>query len=145
MVKAATFKEFNAIVRYARHAHEKSDYSDIQFNTVVFRDSLRKCLSSPVHKVFVAMQGDEVCGLLIGYVDQMIQSKALYATDVEFVAEKHGDKLLDAFVEWAESMNVKRIFCAVSNDNQRPQKIIDRYYKMRKFSRPSGAIYVRKY
>ena len=101
-VRKAGLTDLSAMVAWGKEAHARSNYADIApFNAVMTRQFLKQAMTQPEEALFVALN-PKVCGLLAGVVDVYPFSHTVFATDVLFVADQGGEKLLDAFIAWAK-------------------------------------------
>lgn len=141
MIRVATHRDLTPLVRFGRRAHEGSAYAFLPFSPSRLRRALTGALRDPDCQVWVAEDEGEICGALIGVVDQMIQCNARYATDMDFAADKHGDELLDAFTAWAAARGAKVILMGDSQGDRVPAK--DRLYRRKGLVR-MGSMYMKR-
>lgn len=113
-VRLAKMSELSDILAYARTAHEKSNYADFPFNSVVARRTLKSAMTDANSRVWIAEHEGRICGLLIGEIGDLPMTHFQGATDLVFVADRHGEKLLDAFVAWCKLRKVARIDMGIS-------------------------------
>jgi hypothetical protein len=141
-VRLATLGDLTRLVIFGREAHANSNYADIPYNSGVVRDTLRAAVMLKGQDVFIAERADgSLCGLLIALTIPLPFSRRKYATDGVFFAEQGGDKLLDAFIDWAKTRHVARIDMGVTQFD--PEHRLDALYKSRGLQ-PTGGMYLMK-
>lgn len=141
IVETAKHNEITKVVKYARHAHESSNWSWAVFSPSKFRKNLRRLLSGREYTVLLAKEDGEICGILIGMLDDMLQSNTTYAVDLEFFADKGGTELLERFRKWAKDNGAKAVLMADSNGGRTEAK--DRFYRSKGFEY-TGGVYAMK-
>lgn len=135
--RLANLGDLTRLVIFGRVAHANSNYSDIPFNAQVVRDTLRGAVLLKGQDVLIAERTDgSLCGFLICLTIQLPFSRRKYATDGVFFAEQGGDKLLDAFLDWAKSKHVARVDMGVSQFD--PDQRLDALYASRGLVRTGG-------
>lgn len=139
-VRPASLLDLSATLVYARLAHERSNLAEFPYNAVIARQTLKTALREPNMGLWIALQEQTVCGLLIGVCDPMPSSAGLYATDVIFVADRGGGRLLDCFLDWARRKRVVRLDLSVSQAD--PGGRIDALYTGRGLQRAGGSYYL---
>lgn len=140
--RLANLGDLTRLVMFGRKAHADSNYSDIPFNAGVTRDMFRGAVMLKGQDVLIAERGDgSLCGILICMAIQLPFSSRKYATDGAFYAEQGGDKLLDAFLDWARSKHVARIDMGVSQHD--PEHRLDALYTRKGLAR-TGGMYLMK-
>lgn len=141
-VRLANTGDLTRLVIFGRNAHAHSNYADIPYNSMVVRETLRAAVTLKGQDVIIAERDDgSLCGLLIALTVPLPFSRRKYATDGVFYAEQGGDKLLDAFIEWAKARHVARIDMGVTQSD--PSRRLDVLYKSRGFQ-PTGGMYLQK-
>lgn len=141
-VRLANTGDLTRLVIFGRNAHAASNYADIPYNSMVVRETLRAAVTLKGQDVLIAERDDgSLCGLLIALTVPLPFSRRKYATDGVFFAEQGGDKLLDAFIEWARARHVARIDMGVTQFD--PQRRLDRLYESRGFV-TTGGMYMQK-
>jgi hypothetical protein len=65
--------------------------------------------------VWAAFDGNKVCGVLLAAIEPFAFMEGNYVTDMIFVAEKHGEKLYGAMVEWGNTHGAQAVQTAVSS------------------------------
>ncbi len=78
------------------------------------------------------------CGVLVATVDVVFFSHVLLATDLAFAATAGGDRLVDAFVEWARTKRAVLVEMMSSQDEKFEQ--FGRLLRRKGFTR-SGSAY----
>lgn len=126
-VSRAKIPDITEIVRYGRHAHEQSNWSWAVFSPSKFRRNLRSIIPRPDYVVLLARDDDGICGILIGSIDEMIQSNTRYAVDIDFFADRGGSELIDEFKRWAKTNGARAVMMADSNGGRTEAK--DRFYR----------------
>jgi hypothetical protein len=141
--RLANLGDLTRMVMFGRNAHGRSNYSDVPFNAAVARDTLRGSVMLKGQDVIIAEREDgSLCGLLIALTIQLPFSRRKYATDGIFVAEQGGDKLLDAFLEWAKSKHVARVDMSQSQFDSDDRCVA--LYTSRGLER-TGGMYLKKF
>lgn len=141
-VRLATTGDLTRLVIFGRNAHAHSNYADIPYNSMVVRETLRAAVTLKGQDVIIAEREDgSLCGLLIALTVPLPFARRKYATDGVFYAEQGGDRLLDAFIEWAKARHVARIDCGVTQSD--PTSRLDVLYERKGFTR-TGGMYMRK-
>lgn len=102
----ANHQHVRPVVAFAKKMHPTTTFGHIPFNAPLFRSNLKRVLANDNADVLVAMDGaGEIRGFLIAWSESLLWSHQKYATDVHFVAEAGGDKLLREFSKWAQRKN----------------------------------------
>lgn len=141
-VRLAHTGDLTRLVIFGRNAHAHSNYADIPYNSMVVRETLRAAVTLKGQDVLIAEREDgSLCGLLIALTVPLPFSRKKYATDGVFYAEQGGDKLLDAFIEWAKARHAARIDMGVTQFD--PAARLDKLYETRGFVR-TGGMYMQK-
>ena len=141
-VRLANTGDLTRLVIFGRNAHAASNYADIPYNSMVVRETLRAAVTLKGQDVFIAEREDgSLCGLLIALTVPLPFARRKYATDGVFYAEQGGDKLLDAFIEWAKARHAARIDMGVTQFD--PQRRLDKLYESRGFV-TTGGMYMQK-
>lgn len=140
-VRAATGSDITRLVRYVHQAHGESDWSWVPFSAAALRRSIITMLRRRDHHILISENDGEIAGVLFGTVGAVIYGRTLYATDIEFYAHQGGDKLLDAFTEWARSIGAKVIAMGVSNSGR--EKAKDRFFEIHGFER-TGSMHIKR-
>jgi hypothetical protein len=139
-VRRATLTDVSHIAAFGRKAVEGTCYRELPYNAGRTRKFLQGAISprAPDLEVFVALRGNDVCGVLIASVDVVLFSHVLMATDLAFAAEAGGDKLLDRFIAWAKEKGAVWIEMVSSQAEG-----YDRYAKLLqcKGFEPSGGVF----
>jgi len=136
IVRHAEIKDLSNLVRLTRRLHEGSDWKWVPFSPAMLRRNLTSMIRKPDFCVLVAEHEGELTGLLYGTVDQMLYSKTLFATDMEFAAERGGGELLDAFRDWAKQVGAKVLIMGVSDSGRESAK--DRFFSKHGLTRTGG-------
>lgn len=119
-VGRATLNDLALILEYSRIAFSKSvTYQATGYNEVIWRNTLKAAFADPTMVVLTARKGGKVCGLLVGMRMPMPWSGGFCASDLVFVADQGGDRLLRAFVIWCKEQRVRRIDMGVSDTQLR--------------------------
>lgn len=129
-----------------QEAHLLSIYKDIPLSDEKCRRTIATIVSSPTQFAYVAEKENEVCGVLLGVVDEWIWSRKKEASDVFFYVNDKcrgsGYFLAKKFLEWAgDRSDVKLIGMANSSgigDSERVEKLFKRLGLKR-----VGGIYLR--
>lgn len=139
IVRAATLNDLSAIMAFSRQAHDASmTYEPLGFNSVIWRNTLRQCLSDPTMTVLISKRGQIVLGLLILMKMPMPWCGGFCASDLVFVAKQGGDLLLKAGVEWCKTKKIRRIDMGVSEPGDIEAK--DRLFSREGFEQ-AGRVY----
>lgn len=137
-VQLASLPDLSHMVAFGASAFAASNYSELGYNAVIARRTLKNAMSDNSMRVFVAKRNGQVCGVLIGSIDPMPFCGGLSATDLVFIAYAGGDLLLDAFLDWCKVRRVTRIDCGVS---QADDKRVERLFRRKGFTRAGGLFY----
>jgi len=141
-VRTAGLGDLTRLVILGRVAHAASNYSDIPFNANVTRDMFRGAVLLKGQDVLIAERGDgSLAGFLVALTIELPFSRRKYAADAAFWAEHGGDRLLDAFINWARAKHVARIDLSVSQAD--PENRVDQLYLRKGFER-TGGMYLMK-
>lgn len=141
-VRLANTGDLTRLVIFGRNAHAASNYSDIPYNSMVVRETLRAAVTLKGQDVIIAEREDgSLCGLLIALTVPLPFSRKKYATDAVFFAEQGGNLLLDAFLEWARARHVVRVDMGVTQFDQTQR--LDALYERKGFQR-TGGMYMQK-
>ena len=134
----ATIKDIGKIVLFGREAHESSAWGHIPYSAAKFRKSIKTLLRRPDCVVLVARNPD-ICGLLIGMADELLQSNWRFTSEIDFFAKQGGGELIDEFKAWSRSVGAKEIMMSDSNGDRLKAK--DRFYRTKGFER-RGSMFV---
>ncbi len=141
-VGRATLNDLPAILEYSRQAFARSvTYQATGYNEVIWANTLRGVFrDSATMPVFIARRAGKVCGLLVGMKLPMPWSAGFCATDLVFVADAGGDRLLRLFLAWCKQQRIRRIDMSVSDTSANAERI-GALYERAGFSRAGGAYY----
>jgi len=117
------------MVIFARTQHEKSSFAHIEFNSALFRKSLRELIRGANGDILLAInKAGEIRGLLMAWHESLTWTHRMIATDLHFVAEQGGDMLLRAFVRWAKAKGCTEIGMGTFNrmNEERIEKLYNR-------------------
>lgn len=141
-VRLAGLQDLTRLVILGRQAHGESNYSDIPFNANYTRNMFRGAVLLKSQDVLIAERADgSLCGFLIALTIELPFSPRKYAADGAFWADQGGDKLIDAFVDWAKLKHAVRIDCSVSQAD--PEGRVNNLYLRKGFER-TGGMYLMK-
>lgn len=118
-VRLAKIADLSDIVAYAKTAHERSNYATLPFNGVIARRTAKAAMTDANSKVWVADDDGHIRGVLVGEIGPLPMTHFMGATDLVFFADKGGDLLLEAFVEWCKLRKVARIDMGISGGPDR--------------------------
>lgn len=122
-VRLAKLTDLSDIVAFAKQATARTNYDAHEFNSVIARRTAKQAMLSSDSRVWVVDDDGAIKGLLIGEIGPMIMTHRMGATDLVFLADKGGDLLLDAFVDWCILRKVGRIDMGVSAGPEREAAI----------------------
>lgn len=132
-VRLAKVSDLSDIVAYAKLAHESTNYRVLPFNSVVARRSAKAAMTDANMRVWVAEDEGRICGLLVGQIGELPSTHYMGATDLVFYADKGGELLLDAFIEWCKLRRVvARLDMGISSGPER-EKAVRRFFRSRGF------------
>lgn len=114
IVRLARITDVSDILAFAKEALTRTNYRGFPFNAVIARRTLKRAMTDPNARVWVAERGGRIVGFLIGEIGEMPMTHFTSATDLAFLADAGGDLLLDAFVHWCILRKVARIDMGVS-------------------------------
>jgi hypothetical protein len=141
IARAATMNDLPAIMEYSRPACESSPtWAGLGYNSVIWRRTLMSSFKDPTMCVFGAFAGGKCHGILVGMSMPAPWCAGFLASDLVFVADRAGDKLLDLFIEWCDKRKIRRMDMGVSDTGRDEAK--DRLFKSKGFGR-AGGVYFR--
>ncbi len=131
MIRNAQVSDLPALMALGRRLHIKSPYPDVPIDTLTCGATLGQCISSAFGFAVVAVQDDQMTGLMLGAAVPLWFSKKRSATDFICYAERAGDgyRMIRRFVQWAWAIpNVVEITLAQSSgiDVDRTAKLYER-------------------
>lgn len=140
-VRRANITQISRMMEYSVTAFAGTTYDTERtpYNAPIWRKTLINALRDQAMLVLAAWDGERCVGLLVGQIAPMAWSAATCATDMVFVADKHGDELLARFVAWCDANKVARIDMGVSDHGQRPG--FDRLFSIAGFTKAGGLYY----
>lgn len=138
IIRKATLNDIASILDFGRQKFMQSNMSEMGWNSVIARRTIKDAMTDPNQRVFLALKDGNVSGCLIGQIYHMPFSPCLCATDLAFVADQGGNRLVDEFLKWCKSRNVRRIDMGVSQEDRRA----DNLYLRKGFKRAGGMFYM---
>lgn len=106
----------SSILIYSRRACEASpSWGPLGYNAVIWRQTLLDSFRDPSSVVIAALNGNDVCGLLVGTKGPLPWCAGFGATDLVFVADRGGNLLLREFKSWCREKKVRRIDMGISD------------------------------
>jgi hypothetical protein len=116
-VRRAGFDDLREILDFMEQHHQTSNLSDISFDrtdaskVADYYISSRKC-----HPILARNNAGKLIGILFGALEPFFfNSKAVYASDLQFISKGAGMQLLGEFRRWARAMGAKKIIMGVSS------------------------------
>lgn len=138
VIRKATLNDIASILDFGRQKFMQSNMSEMGWNSVIARRTIKDAMTDPNQRVFLALKDGDVAGCLIGQIYHMPFSPCLCATDLAFVADQGGNRLVDEFLKWCKSRKVRRIDMGVSQEDRRA----DNLYLRKGFKRAGGMFYM---
>jgi hypothetical protein len=133
-------KHIPKLIAYGKRWHDKTHYRDMPFSEKNCERLARSAMTiNPFEAIWAAFDGNKVCGVLIGAICAYPYFDACYATDVVFIADKHGDRLFQAFRRWAKSHKADAIQIGVTSGLEAAGK----YYESQGLQRLGGIYFER--
>lgn len=134
IVRLAKLTDLSDIVAFAKDALERTNYATLPFNSVIARRTVKHAMTDATggSRVWVTEDDGKIVGLLIGEIGPLPMTHFNGATDLAFLADRGGDLLLDAFVEWCKLRKVARIDMGISAGPLR-ERAVRRAFEMKGF------------
>lgn len=136
IVRLAKLTDISDTLAFVKRKLTEGNYADFPFNAVIARRTMRDAMTSPTSRVWVAVDGSKVVGILVGEAYPMPFTHYMCATDTCFLADKGGEKLLAAFLAWCKLLKVARVDMGVSSGESR--KGVDRLFRRHGLTRSGG-------
>lgn len=120
IVRPLEERDLPACVHLGARMHEESDYRDMEYSPEQCAALGRRAMTDPDYAWFVVVSGEEVIGMIGGYVCKSFFGRDKVSQDfVVYVAPEHrGGRafiaLVRAFVAWAEQAGARKIHLASS-------------------------------
>lgn len=114
--RLAKIEDLSAIVAFAAKLYPQSNYAagGLPFNAVIARRTCKSAMTNKDSRVWVTTKDGVICGFLICIVGPMMFTHYAGGSDLFFMAEAGGDKLIDAAVHWCKLRGVARIDMGIS-------------------------------
>lgn len=117
-VTVANYGSVQAVVKFCKGQHAKSSWADLQFNPVQFKKNMAKIVREDGSDILMAKDDDDnITGILLATVDQLLFNKLIYATDMHFMCESGGILILKEFKRWAIEHGASKIIMGIANDD----------------------------
>lgn len=65
--------------------------------------------------IWAAFNGNSICGVLLASIEPFAFMEGEYVTDMIFVAERHGEKLYRAMVQWGKAHGAEAVQVGVTS------------------------------
>lgn len=138
-VRRGKLTDISDILAFAKRKLESTNYQAFPFNAVIARRTVKGAMTRPDSRLWVAERDGKITGFLIGEVGTMPFTHRESATDLAFLADAGGLRLLLAFVDWCKMLNVGRIDMGVSATRYR--RAMDRLFGSAGLQRSGGMYY----
>ena len=129
IVRLAKMTDISNTLAFVKRKLEETNYSGFPFNSVVARRTMRDAMTSKASRVWVAEHEGKIVGILVGETGPLPFTHFMGATDLCFLADAGGEKLLAAFLAWCKLLKVARIDMGVSAGGSVNQKVVDRLFR----------------
>ncbi len=149
-IREATTDEadLRALIALGAEMHPASNFAHLEFNARHFGLFLVDLIAGPAHVVFVAeVDGEMVGAVLASAVPASISPELVACEHALFVTPEHrasgaAQGLIEAYLEWAEHMGVKRVTAGNSAgmDDSRYVRLMQRHG----FERAGSLMYMTK-
>jgi len=139
-IRRGTFDDVPGIVEIGKRGHADSENARYPFNEGKTKLLLAQMITGKRTCVFVAVNGSEIVGFLLGQEEEYVYCDLRYATDIAVYAEAvgAGRALLDRFEKWAfEERKVDQLLLGVSHGG-RSAKRTESLYRRRGFAHVGG-------
>lgn len=125
-VRYATLHDVQPVLQFGKLLKEKNQLrSDIPVNDEDFTVWLSKCIMTTGVYPFVAEKDDKICGLLVlTETSQPWNNQYRYLTDLLFIAEQGGLKLVRTAKALAKKKGMDSILLSVSSKETRSDKFL---------------------
>lgn len=123
IVRRGKLSDISAILAVAARILPTTNYAPLGFNSVIARRNVQRFMVTADSRVWVVEDKGEIVGFLMAELGGMPHVARLSATDFAFLAERGGDLLLDAFIDWCKLCKVARIDMGISAGPEREAAI----------------------
>lgn len=108
-VRPALLTDITRIIIFCRaHEHLLRD-DDPRVDAGYLRRQLRNCIKDSEAVVLVAIGGNQIKGVLIGWLMNWAWNPQRYGTDILFLADQGGDYLMRKFEAWCRQHGARRV------------------------------------
>lgn len=123
IVRRGMLSDISAILEVAQRILPSTNYAPLGYNAVIARRNVQRYMTTADARVWVVLDKGKVVGFLMAELGALPHVARLGATDFAFLAERGGDLLLDAFIEWCKLCKVARIDMGISAGPEREAAI----------------------
>lgn len=115
------------LIAFGRKQHQRLGF-ELPFSPERCEMLLRAAMvpHSPDKAVWGAYDGNKVCGVLIAGIEPFAFMTGDYVCDMIFVAEKHGERLFRAMLQWGKSHGAVAIQLAVTTGVPQAEQFYER-------------------
>lgn len=126
-VRIATFQDIQNLVQFGiKEKEDKNILPEISVNEPDISYWFAECMMSGGNYIFLAEENDSICGFLV--VTEMAcpwNSQHRYLTDLLFLAQKGGIKLIRTAKAFAKKKGMDSVVLSVSSKKDRSDKFLN--------------------
>ena len=147
IIREAQNTDFAQLLKLGEDLHLESEYRDLEFNAMKCLNMFNHMLSGATYKIFICEDKTGLCGMMACecyapyFSHEMVAGEHLIYVKPEKRNTRAFYKLVNVFLEWALSKDVKMLYLKTSSGINSDK--IDKMYKKLGFARVGG-IYRRK-
>lgn len=114
------------LIAFGRKQHERLGF-ELPFSPERCEMLLRAAMvpHSPDKAVWGAYDGNKVCGVLIAGIEPFAFMTGDYVFDYIFVADKHGERLFRAMLQWGTSHGAQAVQVAITSSAGTAEKFYE--------------------
>lgn len=126
-IRLATIKDIAGLVEFGiQYKNDSNTLPEIPVNEADIRFWFAECIMSGGNYIFLAEENDKICGFLV--VTEMAcpwNSQYRYLTDLIFLAQKGGIKLIRTAKKFAKKKGMVSVVLSVSSKKDRSDKFLN--------------------